>query len=173
MRNLQEVIVESELKEMKPEDYQKDLQEAYPDSYPPQIGLLDKGTVFNNPSEVEHTGDRKAFKSMPWIDYWRKLVGYKDVHLRCIFCGRDIFSDISSSKCMSWRMEHPEERNYMTKDDYQAVGGHYHKNGHDNSDGYIILPVCKTCNGKSDDFDLKVKSPDFFVEEIGATEGNG
>lgn len=62
MRSLQEVIVESELKEMKPEDYQKDLQEAYPDSYPPQIGLLDKGTVFHNPSVEEHTGDRKAFK---------------------------------------------------------------------------------------------------------------
>lgn len=166
MRNL---IAESDLKKMKPEDYNKELQETFPDDYPPKTGFVEDGVVYHNPPEEEHTGDRKAFKNMSWIDYWRKVVGYRYEHLKCVFCNRDIFSDIDSPQCCSWRMEHPEERNFMTKDDYQAVGGHYHKNGYDNSDGYIILPVCKTCNGRPKDYDLIVTSPDFYVEEIGAT----
>ena len=169
MRNLSELIEESELKGMKAEDYQKELQEAFPDDYPPERDILEKGIVYHNPPEEEHTGDRKAFKNMPWIDYWRKMVGFNSVQMRCVFCNRDIFSDIDSPQCHSWRVEHPDERNYMRKDDYQAVGGHYHKNGQDNSDGYIILPVCKTCNGRSKDIDLTVTTPDFYVEEIGAT----
>ena len=118
MRRLSEMVTESELKEMKPEDYIKELREAFPDSFPPQTGILEVETVFHNPPEEEHTGDRKAFKNMPWIDYWRKLIGYKSLHLRCVFCNRDIFSDINSPQCHSWRIEHPDERNHMTKDDY-------------------------------------------------------
>lgn len=170
MKNLPEVIFESELKDMKPEDYQMDLQKAFANDYPPEIGLLEMGSVYHNPPKEEHTGDRKAYKKMPWIDYWRKLVGYKSVHLSCVFCENDIFSDVDSAQCKSWRIEHPDERNYITKEDYQAVGGHYHKNGNDKSDGYIILPVCKTCNGRSEDYDLIVKNPNFYVEEIGAAE---
>jgi len=169
MKGLSELVAESELKRMKAEDYKKEMLEAFPDDYPPERGILEEGTVFQNPPEEEHTGDRKAFKNMPWIDYWRKLVGYKSVHMRCVFCNRDIFSDINSPQCHSWRVEHPDERNYLTKDDYQAVGGHYHKNGHDNSDGYIILPVCKTCNGKPENYNLTLANKVLYVEEIGAT----
>ena len=55
-------------------------------------------------------------------------------------------------------------------DYYLAVGGHYHKNKKDKSDGYVIIPVCKGCNGKIEDEDLDVKVANQYVEEIGASK---
>ena len=57
---------------------------------------------------------------------------------------------------------------HETLDYFQAVGGYYHKTGFDDSDGYIIFPVCKCCNGKREEEILAVKQPNKYVEEIGA-----
>lgn len=170
MKRFSEIIDESSIHDMTPVEYQQSLIKDCPDARQPQMSGLKKGDIYHNPPTEEKTGDRKAFGSISWIEYWRRLTGCGDVGLRCTFCGQLIFFDVDSCACHSWRMDHPDEMQYMSKDDYQAVGGHFHKNGKDNSDGYIIVPCCKSCNGKADDTDLVVCEENMFVEEVGASK---
>lgn len=158
-------VLETNAKDMTAEEYRKVLVKIFPDEYPPEVGVLTKGTVFHNPPEEEHTGDRVAFGGIPWIEYRLRLLGLEGNHLQCSFCGRVIFIDVDYCDAYFERMNRP----LPNKEDYQAVGGHYHKNRKDNTDGYIIIPVCKECNAKSENFDLVVKEPNKYVEEIGAS----
>lgn len=170
MKNFTDFLFESSIKDMTPDEYRNVLKNKCPDDYPPEVDDVPADREYHNPPEEEHTSDRKSCGNIPWIEYWRRLTNFQGQHLKCTFCGEEIFFDIESPACTSWRMEHPEERNYHTVDDYQAEGGHYHKNGKDNTDGYIIIPVCKSCNAKNDDFILRVKENNKFVQEIGASE---
>lgn len=168
-KSLQDTLNESLSCDASPEEYRKLLQKENSEDYKGDSQELTKGNLFHNPPEKEHTGNRIAFGGISWIEYWQRMSGYNDIQLRCTFCGKEIFSDIDSPQCMDWRIAHPEERNYRTKDDYQAVGGHLYKNGKDNSDGFIIIPICKDCNAKAESYDLKVVVPNAAVDEIGAT----
>ena len=149
------------------EAYKKDLKEAFPDQYPPKIGVLQEGKEYYNPSENEKTGKRKAFKSIPWIKYWQYLSGKTSNHLKCTFCGADIFVDVEATDALSYRMENKD--NLSDASDVQAIGGHMHFNGKDKTDGYMIVPMCKACNAKTSGESLTVKENNVFVEEIGAT----
>ena len=155
---------ESLAHDMKPEDYRKDLQKEKNNGNPIGIGPLNDGDVYHNPPEEEHTSDREAYGNITWIEYWRRLTGFTGNHLKCSFCNSDIFIDVDCFDAKTMRMEHPK----TSKEKYQAEGGHYHKNGKDNKDGYIIIPVCKECNGRSEDYDLKVTNSNQYVDEVGA-----
>lgn len=158
-----------EFRSKEAEVYKKELKEAFPDQYPPKIGVLQEGKEYHNPSEDEKTSKRKAFKNIPWIKYWQYLTGKVSNHLKCTFCGEDIYADVNGIDCHMKRVLNEEERNYKTKEDYQAVGGHLHLNGKNKMNGYMIVPMCKACNAKSSEETLTVKESNMFVEEIGAT----
>jgi hypothetical protein len=150
------------------ETYKKELKEAFPDQYPSKMGSMPVGKEYHNPSAEEETGKRKAFKGIAWIKYWQYLSGNNSNHLKCTFCGEDIYVDVNGIDCHLQRSLNDEERNYRTKEDYQAVGGHLHLNGKDKKNGYMIVPMCKTCNAKSSNETLTVIENNMFVEEIGA-----
>lgn len=169
MKRFTEFLFESSVKDMTSDEYKEVLKGKCPGNYPPETGDVSADREYHNPPEEEHTGDRESCGNIPWIEYWRRLVNFQGQHLKCTFCGKDIFFDIDSNACTSWRIEHPDDRNYRTVDDYQAVGGHYHKNGKDKTDGYIIIPVCKSCNAKNKDYKFNVVANNKYVEEIGAT----
>ena len=147
--------------------YKEALFQEYPSNHPPEIGEMHEGYVFHNPSE--ETGNRKAFGDVPWIDFWQYLTGKDFNHLQCTFCGEHIFRDINSTQCRTYVNGKSSMRKNNDRDDYLAVGGHYYKNGKNNVEGYIIVPVCKDCNGKQPDTDLIVKVENKYVEEIGAS----
>lgn len=149
------------------EVYKRELKEAYPDQYPPKIGVLQEGKEYHNPSEDEKTCKRKAFKSIPWIKYWQYLTENYSNHLKCSFCGADIFVDVGAAEAFSYRMEHKDDLSDAS--DVQAIGGHLHLNSKDKTDGYMIVPMCKACNAKPSDETLTVEENNKFVEEIGAT----
>lgn len=149
------------------EAYKRELEEAFPDQYPPKMEVLQEGKEYHNPSEDEETSKRKAFKNNPWIKYWQYLSGKASNHLKCTFCGVDIYVDVEATDAFLYRMENKD--NLSDASDVQAIGGHLHLNGKDKQDGYMIVPMCKACNAKSSDETLKVKEVNMFVEEIGAT----
>ena len=165
MKDITDSLNEALATDMTPEDYQEEITNKFCSAGSLKNGKLKKGNIYHNPPTVEHTGDRKAYGKITWIEYWRRLTGYKGNHLKCAFCGGDIFIDVDYCDAYLKRMNKP----LTDKSDYQAEGGHYHKNGADDSDGYIIIPVCKTCNGRSSEYDLEVKEENEYVEELGAT----
>lgn len=147
--------------------YKRELKEAFSDRYPPKTGSMLAGKEYHNPSAEEETGKRKAFKGVAWIKYWQYLSGNNSNHLKCTFCGVDIYVDIKATDAFSYRIEHKD--NLTDANDVQAIGGHLHLNGIDDSDGYMIVPMCKLCNAKPSDETMTVIEGNMFVEEIGAT----
>lgn len=165
MNKFTDFLFESSVKDMTPDEYRDVLKDKYPDNFPPETGDVPADKEYHNPPEEEHTGNRKACGNIMWIEYWRRLIGFKGNHLKCTFCGADIYIDVDLHDAYTMRMNHP----LTSKEAYQAEGGHYHKNGKDYTDGYIIIPVCKSCNAKNEDFKFNVVVNNKYVEEIGAT----
>lgn len=162
-RSLKDYIKDSQAHDMNPEEYRDALNDVFCMSA--QTGTLTIDDIYHNPPEREHTSKRKAYGDITWIEYWRRLTGFKGNHLKCSFCGADIFLDVDSSDALNVRMENPK----TSKEAFQAQGGHYHMKRRDNSEGYIIIPVCRECNARSEDFNLVVSEQNEFVEEIGAS----
>lgn len=160
-------MIEFRPKETEDYKYKKELKEAFPDQYPSKMGSMPVGKEYHNPSAEEETGKRKAFKGVAWIKYWQYLSGNNSNPLKCTFCGEDIFINVENVDALTFRMENKEK--LTDASDVQAIGGHLHLNGIDDSDGYMIVPMCKLCNAKSSDEALTVKESNMFVEEIGAT----
>lgn len=163
LKDIKESLNEALAADMKPEDYQKEISKKFCSNGMNMKGKLKKGDVYHNPPTEEQTSKRKAYGPITWIEYWRRLTGFNGNHLKCSFCGGDIFINVDECDAFLKRMNKP----LNDKSDYQAEGGHYHKNRKDNSDGYIIIPVCKTCNGRNSDYDLVVKEENEYVEELG------
>lgn len=40
------------------------------------------------------TSDEKAFKGIPWIDYWCAAVNYTGNVMRCARCGKEIYAHL-------------------------------------------------------------------------------
>ena len=158
-----------EFRSKEAESYKKELKEAFSDQYPPNMGSMQVGKEYHNPSAEEETGKRKAFMGVAWIKYCQYLSGNYSNHLKCTFCGEDIYANVDGIDCHLQRSLNEEKWNYMTKEDYQAVGGHLHLIGKDENDGYMIVPMCKSCNAKPSDETMTVIEGNMFVEEIGAT----
>jgi len=165
MKDIDDFLFEASVKNMSAEEYREALKEHFPNNYPPNVGILKLGDKYSNPPEKEHTSKRKAFGGISWIEYWRRLSSVTANHLECSFCGKDIYVDLTKPDAFMQRMNN---LGYVVED-MQAEGGHYHKNDYNNSDGYVIIPVCKSCNGKSEDEILTVRIANKFVEEIGAS----
>lgn len=149
------------------ETYKKELKEAFPDQYPSKMGSMPVGKEYHNPSAEEETGKRKAFKGVAWIKYWQYLSGNNSNPLKCTFCGEDIFINVENVDALTFRMENKEK--LTDASDVQAIGGHLHLNGIDDSDGYMIVPMCKACNAKASIESLIVQHANEYVEEVGAT----
>ncbi len=163
-KHLSESVEESLAHDMQPIDYKKAVEKNFSSGLTIQPRILTQGDIYHNPPEEEHTSDREAYGKISWIEYWRRLTGFTDNHLKCSFCDADIFIDVDDFDAKTMRMEHPK----TSKEKYQAEGGHYHKNRNDNKEGYIVIPVCKECNGRSEDYDLIVTNLNQYVEEVGA-----
>ena len=164
MKHLHELLVESLAKDMTPGKYREMIKKKFNSGQDVHCDYLEEGKIYHNPPEEEHTGERKAYADITWIDYWSRMTGFRGNHLNCSFCNKDIYIDVDAFDAMTKRMENPK----TSKDVYQAVGGHFHKNGKDNSNGYIIIPICKSCNGRNTDYDLTIKVPNRYVDEFGA-----
>lgn len=164
-QGLPKYLNESLAQDMGPTEYKEALEKKFTSGSPVQVGTLIEGTIYHNPTEEDHTSNREAYGKIPWIEYWRRLTGFTGNHLKCSFCGADIFIDVDADDALLMRMEHPKTK----KEAYQAVGGHYYKNGKDNSDGFVIIPICGDCNARNENYDLEVTVINEYVEEVGAT----
>lgn len=134
----------------------------------PIIGALQVGQKLHNPSVEDETSKRRAYNGVPWIKYWQAFSGNSSNKLQCSCCGEVIFVDIEKSDCQIYVNNNYDPSNPITKDDLQAVGGHFYKNGRDNSGGYIIIPTCKECNGQPSDKKMEIKVGNTFVSEEAA-----
>lgn len=165
IKTLLEFCNENELKNYKAEFIQKNKVE-------PEVANLTKGKKLHNPSVEDETSKRRAYNGVPWIKYWQAFSGNSSNKLQCSCCGKVIFVDIEKSDCQIYVNNNYDPSNPITKDDLQAVGGHFYKNGRDNSDGYIIIPICKECNRKSSDDVMNIKVENKYVSEEAANIDN-
>lgn len=169
MKPLREAVNEALAKDASPEDYRASLQDEFLDGAATEQGRLVLGDVYHNPPEEDETSKRNAYGDIPWIEYWRRMTGFEGNHLKCSFCSKDIYINVDAFDAYEKQMDAPKP----DKDTYQAVGGHFHKNGHDAQGGYIILPICKSCNSRARDYDLVVQEENAYVEEVGAHKQKG
>lgn len=123
------------------------------------------GTTLHNPKAEEETGKRKAYKHYPWIKYWQTFSIVYHNKLRCTCCGNEIFVDTSAQDCRMFFITYYKSEEGGTIVDFQAMGGHFYKNLLNPEGGYMIAPVCRSCNKIDPDTPLKVVYPNKFVKE--------
>lgn len=158
---------ESKLYESKtsPSDYAKDYEASHSVVEYPQVLDIPIGTTLHNPKAEEETGKRKAFNNYPWIKYWQAFTKNYNNRLYCTCCGNVIFADTSAQDCRMYFDNGYKVMDGGSIDDLQAVGGHFYKNLFNPDDGYMIAPICRSCNKKGPDVPLTVKHHNEFVEE--------
>lgn len=165
IKTFSEFCNENELENYKEEFIQKN-------KVKPEAGNLTKVEKLHNPSVEDETSKRRAYNGVPWIKYWHAFSGNSSNKLQCSCCGKVIFVDIEKSDCQIYVNNNYDPSNPITKDDLQAVGGHFYKNGRDDSDGYIIIPICKKCNVQPPDKEMEIKVGNTFVSEEAANIDN-
>lgn len=165
MKTFSELCKENELQKYKEEFIQKNKVE-------PLVRNLQVEDKLRNPSANDETSKRHAYNGQSWIKYWQTFTGEGSNKVQCTCCGKDIFVDVDEPDCKTYVNTNYQPSNPVTKDDLQAVGGHFYKNGRDNSDGYIIIPICKECNGKSPDEEMAIKIENKYVSEEAANIDN-
>lgn len=159
--------MESKLYECKtsPSDYAKDYEVSHSGTKHPRVLNVDLGTTLHNPKAEEETGKRKAFKFYPWIKYWQAFTKEYSNKLYCTCCGTEIFADTTAQDCKMFFNTYYKPEEGGSTDDLQAMGGHFYKNLSDPDDGYIIAPVCRSCNKIAPETPMKVIYRNKFVEE--------
>lgn len=148
-----------------PADYAKEYGMSHPVMKYPRVLDVALGTTLHNPKVEEETGKRKAYKYYPWIKYWQAFAKDYNNKLRCTCCGEEIFVDTSAQDCRMFFNTYYKPEEGGSTDDLQAMGGHFYKNQLNPDDGYVIAPVCRSCNKIDSDTPLKVVYPNKFVEE--------
>lgn len=165
IKTLSEFCKDNELENYKAEFMQNNNKE-------PKVGTLQVGQKLHNPSVEDATSKRRAYNGVPWIKYWQAFSGENSNKLRCSCCGEVIFVDVKKFDCQFYVKTNYKPANPVPEDKLQAVGGHFYKNGRDNSDGYIIIPICKECNGKSPDDVMNIEVENKYVSEEAANIDN-
>lgn len=149
-----------------PADYAKDYILNHSVLEHPKEIDLPLGTTLYNPQVDEQTGKRKPYRHYPWIKYWQAFTQNFSNKLLCTCCGNEIFSDVSANDCRIFFNTYYKPENGGSVDDLQAMGGHFYKNLKDSRDGYMIAPVCRSCNKIDSKTPLKVVCNNKFVEEF-------
>lgn len=159
--------MESKLYESKtsPSDYAKDYEVSHPGIKNPQVLNVNLGTTLHNPKAEEETVKRNAFKFYPWIKYWQAFTRDYNNKQRCTCCGTEIFVDTTSQDCKMFFHTYYKPEEGGSTDDLQAMGGHFYKNLLNPDSGYMIAPVCRSCNKIDPEIPMKVIYPNKFVEE--------
>lgn len=159
--------LESKLYESKtsPADYAKDYGVSHSVTQYPRVIEVALGTTLHNPKAEEETGKRKAFKYYPWIKYWQAFTKIYSNKLYCTCCGNEIFADSEAQDCRMFFNTYYKAEEGGTVDDLQAMGGHFYKNLLNPDSGYMIAPVCRSCNKIDSVTPMKVIYRNKFVEE--------
>ena len=107
-----------------------------------QLTVSTSGLVKN----AERTDDRKAYKYVSWIDYWRAMTGNHQTTLSCNSCWKEI--NVGEPTFA-------QKFDYISKGetaaDHQAMGGHVWMTAPTEEDwkgGRYITPLCPACNNK-------------------------
>lgn len=149
-----------------PADYEKDYTASHSVMQYPRLKEIPVGTTFHNPEVEEKTGKRKAYKRYPWIKYWQAFTKNNSNKQHCTCCGNEIFVDTSAHDCKMFFNTYYKPEEGGSIDDLQAMGGHFYKNLKDPTNGYMIAPLCRSCNKLDSETPLKVIYPNIFVEEF-------
>ena len=99
------------------------------------------GTMTN----ADKTGDREAYKSWDWIDYYRAMTGNHNETFFCSSCGKEITNNPSLVQCL--RFSNGDDKPQKHK----ALGGHIWitaQEGDSFTGGRYITPLCPECNAK-------------------------
>ena len=128
-------------------DYKRDFLREYPE---PRTLELHRGTWFAN---GENTSDRKAFRRIDWIDYYRSFVDPEATVFQCAGCGADISCD--------------DDIIDINENVNKAFGGHI-LIGTTQKIDYYIAPLCPKCNNPAKEI-IKIPSDTIAVEEVGQT----
>lgn len=124
------------------------------------------GRTFHNAPRT----DRKAWRGISWINYWRAMTGRYNNGMKCANCGKDIFAEIDGYMVKNTLINNYNSAIGGSLEDYQANGGHLFKNGDNAHDGYWIIPLCKECNNFSNRNEMRCKEATTVCEERGAHE---
>lgn len=149
-----------------PTDYAKDYAANHSVMQCPRMKEIPVGTTLYNPEAEDDTGKRKAYKRYPWIKYWQAFTKNDSNKLRCTCCGNEIFVDTSVHDCKMFFNTYYKPEKGGSIDVLQAMGGHFYKNLKDSTNGYMIAPLCRSCNKLDSETPLKVVYPNKFVEEF-------
>jgi len=148
-----------------PTDYKKEYVKNHSVLKIPKLIPVPMGTTLHNPKVEEETGKRKAYRRYPWIKYWQAFAGDYNNKQYCTCCGNEIFVDTTAQDCRMFFNIYYKPEEGASIDDLQAMGGHFYKNLENPNDGYIIAPVCRSCNKFDSAKPLKVVCKNVFVEE--------
>lgn len=149
-----------------PSDYETDYAANHSVMQYPMLIKVPLGTTIHNLKAEEETGKRKAYKRYPWIKYWQAFTKNYSNKLYCTCCGNEIFVDTSVQNCKMFFNTYYNPEDGGSIDDLKAMGGHFHKNLKDPTKGYMIAPLCRSCNKMDFETPLKVVCPNVFVEEF-------
>lgn len=127
-------------------DYQKEFLMILPS---PRVIRLQRGQRFLN---AENTANRKAYRDIPWIDYYRAFTDPTAKVFRCAGCGALISTDDIVD---------------MDSDVGKAHGGHL-LIGNPVGVHFFIVPLCPMCNNPSKKI-IRIANATLAVEEVGAT----
>ena len=107
-----------------------------------QLTVSTSGLVKN----AERTDDRKAYKDVSWIDYWRAMTGNHQTTLSCSSCGKEI--NVGEPTFA-------QKFDYISKGEtaaeHQAMGGHVWMTAPTEEDwkgGRYITALCPAGNNK-------------------------
>lgn len=75
---------------MKMEEYKNEIEEKFDKC---DILTSNQDTTLKN---SEGTSIRKAYKGLPWIYYWRAMIGFRLGTIKCSSCGKEIYTGLTA-----------------------------------------------------------------------------
>lgn len=124
------------------------------------------GTTFYN----AHKTNRKAWRGLSWINYWRAMTGNYANAMHCAACNTKIFAEPEKVEGAMTFLSNYDPSKGGSLQDFQAEGAHLYRNGVNADDGYWIIPLCKKCNHPTNNLQMVCKSDVTVCEELAATE---
>ena len=132
----------------------------------PETQVWAVGTTFYN----AHKTNRRAWRGVSWINYWRAMTGYYDNAMYCAAFNKKIFAEPEQFDGAMAFMSNYDPAKGGSFQDYQAEGAHLFRNGINADEGYWIIPLCKKCNHPTNTAQMTCKFEVTVCEELAATE---